>query len=275
MTSFRLGCNTVLFGMVDVETALQHIAWAGYDGAELAALPSMADHLQLDQDRAYYQGLRRLATDLGLDLYAIEAATADPGRLESVLRAAAELEIPVVAIGSGGKTGDEASFQQSVTLGRQLAELAGRHGVKLAMKPHVGAAVYNTETALRAWREIGSPHLGLNFDPSHLHRAAEDVASAARAFAAAGALLHSHFRDCPSREIPGPGKPEEQIPGRGEVDLTATLQALAEAGYTGVLDLEVIGAKTYPLSRAMGIAAESRGYLHRALHDLGLRSPSP
>jgi sugar phosphate isomerase/epimerase len=266
--TFRLGCNTVLFGMTDLADALQHIAWAGYDGAELAALPQMADHLQTGQGAGYARDLRQRAADLGLGLYAVEAATADPARLEAVLQTASALEIPIVAVGSGGKTGDEASFREAVESGGRLAEMAGRYGVTLALKPHVGAAVYNTETALRAWRQIGSPHLGLNFDPSHLHRADEDVAAAARAFAGAGALVHSHFRDCPSRTERGPGTPEQQVPGRGEVDIPGVLRALQESGYSGVLDLEVIGARVYPLSRAMGVAAETRGYLNRCGQDL-------
>jgi sugar phosphate isomerase/epimerase len=267
MTRFRLSCNTVLFGMADLETALQHVAWAGYDGAELAALPQMADHLRVDGGRAYTDRIRGLAGDLGLSLVAIEAATRDGSWFESVLQVAAALNIPVVAIGSGGKTGDEASYRQSVETVAGLAAAAGRHGVTLAVKPHVGAAVYNTETALRAWREIGSPHLGLNFDPSHLHRAGEDVATAARTMGRAGAIVHSHFRDCASREQ-RVGPPETQVPGRGEVDIPGTLRALAESGYGGVLTLEVIGAKEYPLARAMGIAAENRGYLHRCLQQL-------
>lgn len=270
MATIRLGCNTVLFGMADVDTALQHIAWAGYDGAELAALPAMADHLPSGQGAAgtaEAKRIRSVAADLGLDLFAVEAATADPARLEAVLQAAAEIGIPVVAIGSGGKTGDAESFRQAVSLGGQLAEMAGRYGVKLAMKPHVGAAVYNTETALEAWRQINSPHLGLNFDPSHLHRAGEDVVSAAQQLGAAGAIVHSHFRDCASREQ-RVGPPETQIPGRGEVDVPGALRALAQAGYRGALDLEVIGAKQYPLSRAMGVAAETSGYLHRCLQEL-------
>lgn len=268
MARYLVGCNTVLFGMTDVGTALQHIAWAGYDGAELAALPQMADHLQTGQGRDSALSLRRQAADLGLDLFAIEAATAEPMRLEGVLQAAAELEIPVVAIGSGGKTGDDASFREAIDLNGRLAELAGRYGVRLAMKPHVGAAVYNTETALRAWRDINSLHLGLNFDPSHLHRAGEDVADAARQLGQAGALFHSHFRDCPNRTERGPGAPEGQIPGRGEVDIPGVLRALSDAGYSGVLDLEVIGARAYSPSRAMGIAAETRGYLRRCLEEL-------
>jgi hypothetical protein len=47
------------------------------------------------------------------------------------------------------------------------------------------------------------------------------------------------------------------------------LRALRDGGYNGVLDLEVIGAKNYPLSQSMGIAAETRGYLHRVLQELG------
>ena len=31
----KLGCDTVLFNQLDLYGALQHIAWAGYDGAEI------------------------------------------------------------------------------------------------------------------------------------------------------------------------------------------------------------------------------------------------
>jgi sugar phosphate isomerase/epimerase len=268
MARFPLSCNTVLFSMVGVEEALQHLAWAGYDAAELPYIASMAEHVQ-PGNAATAKRIRSLAGDLGLTLCAIEVTPNDPERVERALQAASELEIPVVAIGSGGKTGDEESYKQSVALGTRLAEAAGRYGIKLAMKPHVGAAVYNTETALRAWREIGSPHLGLNFDPSHLHRANEDVVEAARTFGRAGAIVHSHFRDCPNRTERGPGTPDQQVCGRGEVDIPGTLRALAEVGYQGALSLEVIGAKQYPLSRAMGIAAENRGYLNACLQVLG------
>ena len=65
----------------------------------------MADHLQTGQGAAYAGDLRQRAADLGLGLFAVEAATADPGRLEAVLQTAAELEIPIVAIGSGARPG--------------------------------------------------------------------------------------------------------------------------------------------------------------------------
>src|SRR5688572_16528554 len=255
--------------MVGLEEALQHLAWAGFDGAELSYIPGMVEHVQPDQPEGYYGEIKKRAEDLGLGLYALECTPNAPERVENVCRSAAALGVPVVAVGSGGKTGDEDSFRQAVDLGRTLAAIAGKQGVRLALKPHVGAAVYNTETALRAWKEIGSESLGLNFDPSHLVRAGEDVAEAARAFTAAGAVVHSHFRDCLTTQIGGPpGPPEEQIPGRGRVDVPAVLRELRDGGYTGAIDLEVIGAKSYPLARAMGIAAETRGYLNRVLQEL-------
>ena len=80
-------------------------------------------------------------------------------------------------------------------------------------------------------------------------------------------IRHVHFRDCLNREQ-RVGPPETQIPGRGSIDIPAILRALHAGGYDGYLDLEVIGAKNYELARAMGIAAESRGYLHRCLQAL-------
>jgi sugar phosphate isomerase/epimerase len=59
------------------------------------------------------------------------------------------------------------------------------------------------------------------------------------------------------------------VPGRGALDLPGILRSLKETDYSGPVNLEIIGAKEYPLSRAMGLAAEARGYLHRCLQEIG------
>ena len=210
--------------------------------------------------------MRRLLADHELTATAIEAATTDRGRLEAVFALAADLGVPIVNIGSGGKTGDEQSTIAAIDNIGVLARLAGENGIKLAVKPHVGQAIYNGATALRLIGEVSDPALGLNFDPSHLYRADEQPEDVALRWA--GHIVTSHFRDCAGREQ-RVGPPPTQIPGRGSVDLRATLLALGETGYSGPLNLEVIGAGDYPLSRAMGIAAESRGYLHRLFQELG------
>src|SRR5581483_6537364 len=129
----------------------------------------------------------------------------------------------------------------------------GRHGLRLAVKPHVGQAIFNADTALRLVTEVRDPALGLNFDPSHLYRAGEEPSEVARRWGKH--IVTSHFRDCLSREQ-RVGPPETQIPGRSSVDIPATLRALQATGYGGPLNVEVIGAAGYDLSRAMGIAAE-------------------
>ena len=97
-------------------------------------------------------------------------------------------------------------------------------------------------------------------------------------------IVHVHFRDYPRREqIPSnvastyigsravePWVPpvEQQIPGRGGIDFPKILRALKDVGYDKAVDLVMVGAETYPLSRQMGIAAEARGYLNRCLQEL-------
>jgi len=266
VTEMKLGCNTVLFNKLGLFEALQHLSWAGYDGAELAFLGNMAKHIELRTDQSYIDEVKSMAQKHRLELFAIEAGgTKD--EIVKLFEVASKLGIPVIAIGSGGKSGDAQLTEQAFAYIRELAELAESWKITLAVKPHVGASVYNAETALQLLHKVDSPSIGINFDPSHLYRAGDDITDAALKLGRG--IVHSHFRDCPHR-TEGPGLPEEQIPGRGKIDMIATLRALKDVGYDKVLDLEVIGAFAYPLSRQMGIAAEARGYLNRCLQELKL-----
>lgn len=49
----------------------------------------------------------------------------------------------------------------------KMGEFAREHGVQIAVEPHPGFNVYNSETALRLC-DIGGDHIGVNVDPSHL-----------------------------------------------------------------------------------------------------------
>lgn len=261
----KLGCNTVLFASVDLETALSHIAFAGYDHVELAAIKGMCEHVSPDDGVGRAREVVKLLADSGLTATAIEAATTDRDRLERIFDLALRLGVPVVNIGSGGTSDDEESTRKAIAHIAELAELAGRYGPTLAVKPHVGQAIYNGRTALRLMDEVTDSALGLNFDPSHLFRADEDPPRVARSWGER--IVACHIRDCASRERQV-GPPRTQIPGRGVVDLPATLLALQEVGYAGPLNLEVIGAAGYSLAEAASVAAESRGYLGRCLSEI-------
>jgi sugar phosphate isomerase/epimerase len=264
----QLGANSVLFGGYDLETAFRCLAMAGYDGIELSAIDGMSEHLVLDRWREVAPEIARLRDAYGLALLAMEQPSQDPARMETAFQAAAEIGIPIVNCGPGGKSGDADSLQQSIdSLGR-LADMAGRYGVTLCMKAHVGAAIDNTPTTLQVMQAVTSPHFGIDMDPSHIHRAGENPVEALKAVVSR--VKHIHIRDCKGRQQ-NPGTPEMQANGRGDIDLLGYLRVLQEHGYTGPVDLEVIGAKAYTVEQCCVIAAESRGHMQACLQACGAR----
>src|SRR4029077_3213868 len=112
--------NTVLFGSADLRTALQHVAWAGYRNVELAAIAGMCEHVRIGEDVG---AAKALLAECGLEPTAMEAATNDRERLRGLFALARELGIGIVNIGSGGKTGDEASTKEAVERGGGLGPL--------------------------------------------------------------------------------------------------------------------------------------------------------
>jgi sugar phosphate isomerase/epimerase len=159
-------------------------------------------------------------------------------------------------------------LQQTIDELGALADMAEKYGVILCVKAHVGASIYNTPTTLKAMEAITSPAFGIDMDPSHIHRAGENPVEAITTVISR--VKHVHIRDCKGRQH-GPGKPEDQANGRGDIDLVGYIAALHEHGYTGPLDLEVIGAKEYSLEQCCVIAAESRGHMQACLQACGAR----
>jgi len=264
----KLGANSVLFGGYDMETAFKYLAMAGYDGIELSAIDGMSEHLVLDRWQEQVTEIRRLSADYGLALLAMEQPSQDPAKMEQAFQAAVEIGIPIVNCGPGGKSDDEESLQQSIDSLGKLAEMAGKYGVTLCVKAHVGGAVYNTPTTLRVMQAITLPSFGIDMDPSHIYRGQENPVEALKAVVSR--VKHIHIRDCKGRQQ-SPGKPEMQANGRGDIDLLGYIRVLHQAGYTGPVDLEIIGAKEYSLEQCCIIAAESRGHMQACLQACGTR----
>jgi sugar phosphate isomerase/epimerase len=263
-----LGANSVLFGGYDMETAFKTLALAGYDGIELSAIDGMSRHLVLDDWKAVAPEIKRLALEFDLRLLAMEQPSQDPVKMEQAFQAAVEIGIPIINCGPGGKSEDEASLQQSINSLGALAARAEHYGVTLCVKAHVGASIYNTPTTLRAMEAIHSPAFGIDMDPSHIWRANENPVEAIAAVVSR--VRHVHIRDCKGRQQ-SPGKPEMQANGRGDIDLVGYLRVLHESGYTGPVDLEIIGAKEYSLTQCAVIAAEARGHMVASLQACGAR----
>ena len=264
----KLGANSVLFGGYDMETAFKYLALCGYDGIEISAIDGMSEHLVLDRWREIAPQIKKLSQDYGLELLAMEQPSQDPEKMEQAFQAAVEIGIPIINCGPGGKAGDEESLKQVIASLDKLSKRAETYGVTLCVKAHVGAAIYNTPTTLRAMEAISSPAFGIDMDPSHIYRAGENPVEAIAAVVSR--VKHVHIRDCKGRQA-GPGAPENQANGRGDIDLVGYIRVLHENGYTGPLDLEIIGAKDYALERCCIIAAESRGHMQACLQACGAR----
>ena len=258
--------NSVLFGGYDMETAFRYIAASGYDGIELSAIDSMSSHLVLDRWREVAPVAKDLSKKWNLPILAMEQPSQDLAKMENAFQAAVEIGIPIINCGPGGKANDESTFAAVVDSLGKLVQRAEHYGVTLCVKAHVGQYVYNTPTTLKLLNAIESPHFGLDMDPSHIWRAGENPVEALGSVVKR--IRHVHIRDCKGRQQ-NPGTPQLQANGRGDIDLLGYIRVLHEKGYTGPVDLEVIGAKALELPLCVAIAAEARGHMQACLQACG------
>lgn len=115
----KLGVNTVLFGGYDLQTALNYIQFTGYEGIELSSIVGMAEHLSDTASNDKLTEIRGMADRAELELYCIEAATdilveANQERTKRVFERAEKLGIPMVTVGSSGKSDDEEQTVKSI-----------------------------------------------------------------------------------------------------------------------------------------------------------------
>jgi sugar phosphate isomerase/epimerase len=108
-------------------------------------------------------------------------------------------------------------------------------GKNLAVSPAIWEAIF---------QEIPSPHLGLNFDPSHLVWQHIDYVRCVRDFGRR--IVHVHAKDTRidadrlySLGILGLGWHTPKLPGLGDVDWGKLFSALTDAGYQGPVCIEV------------------------------------
>jgi len=267
----KLCCDTVLFNQLDLYGAFQHIAWAGYIGAEICIHDTRVRHIELNTKQSYIDEVKSIARKHGLELLAIDAdvrTQSDEDKIKSMTKmfdVARKLSIPIVTMFPYRNSVDKEAIKQDFKYIRELSKRAESRGITLAIKPHIGTTFYNTTTLIQMLNEINSPALGVNLDLLQLCKVGDDPSEAVLKIGRG--IVHTHFHDCPNR---GQSResPEEQIPGRSDVDFPKILRRLKDIGYDKALSVHVVGGLTYPLSRQMEIAAEARGYLNRCLQKL-------
>lgn len=263
----QLGCSSLLFGGVEFDDALKAISELGYEAVELCTIPGMAEHLFLDQPDEYYEKVRAAIAASGLRLESVGASTAlvDAGgreRFKRAIEAAGKIGAPYITSGSGGTAGDEESLNQAVAAINEVAQVGRDNGVRISIKPHVGAAVYNAATALKMLEMVDTEWVGINFDPTHVYREKDDPIEAMMALK--DHIFTARIRDTGARPGERPiGPVEQQIPGKGNMDVAAVAEAYKQVPGLEVVTVEIVGTRDMPVDEVVRVCRETKEFLDR------------
>ena len=130
--------------------------------------------------------------------------------------------------------GDEA---RAVTSIREVGDIAGRHGVRLALEFNSQCDQFNTLAAIReSLAKAAHPHVGLLVDAYHLGRSGarpEDLDSVP-----GEDIAYVQFSDVPRNGLV-PGQALDRLPpGQGSVPFGDFFAAIERRGYTGYCSYE-------------------------------------
>jgi L-ribulose-5-phosphate 3-epimerase len=237
-----------------LDDALALLADCGYAGVGLTL-----DHGHLDpfagDAAAQVRGVRRQLDDLGLGVVVETGArflldprrkheptllSADRARRVDLLRRAigiaVDLGAPVVSLWSGNLPADVDAATGWGRLLEGLGEVlpvAADAGVRLGFEPEPGMLVADIAGFTRLLADLdGHPALGITLDIGHC-RCLEDVAPEDCVRQVADRLVHVQIEDMRR------GVHDHLMFGEGEVDFPPVLAALGEAGFDGLVAVEL------------------------------------
>lgn len=276
----KLSYSTWGMPHVPIEAAVAHCASLGFDGLELAVIPGWSTDAA-GLDGAERRRIRDLYDHHGLDICGLsgnvslladtEEAHRDAiDRFHSYLELAAELQhsadhLIVTTTSAGKAEAWDARRQELVDILGQVAEHAAGLGVRVGIEPHVGTALRTPYDVLWVVREVDHPALTVHFDISHFNVQGLDMDDVVATLAPHS--LHTHVKD--ERGI----VPNHQflIPGEGDMNYVRYLRAMAAAGYTGHIVVEIsIMVQDRPNFDALAAATQSYQVLSHAFDEAGI-----
>ncbi len=269
-----------------IEATIEKIASLGYQGIELLADVPHAWPAGLLPERK--ESIRRALDKHHLKISNVNAfmmnAVADPRQpywypgwtdpepnyrairrehTKRALKLAAELGAPNVTTEPGGKVVEGTSWQDAAqTFYDELmpcVEVAEQVEVKLLIEPEPDLLIEKFGEYLEFAARIDSPWIGLNFDIGHAYCVGEDPQNWVAKMAPH--TVHYHLEDIAETRVH-----RHLIPGRGAINLEATIRAIAASGYDDWLTVEL-----YPyIDTPDDAARESHDYLTALLKKLNI-----
>lgn len=246
----KIAYGTYAMPDMSLEQAIPLLRSIGYDGVEIYVGAQHEGALPADYDSARRSRVRQIlaAHHLGVPALMLigpkawESDTDAHARNLETTRETVQLardfgyrEPIVVSIGIGGKT---ESFDRDrdgiVDRLRDYAELGEKEEIVIAAEAHCGAAVDRSVRALEVIQNVDSPHLRLHFDIVHFFLAGDSIEACVRDLAPITG--HTHITDTQRH---ADGSFDFHVLGDGELDATAYVRAMAQAGWDDYITLEV------------------------------------
>jgi sugar phosphate isomerase/epimerase len=227
-------------GYDGVEWTLAHFNPRAHSPAELAAVA--------EATRAGGLGISELVVQQ--DLVQRDAAELDTRcrLIEDCIRAAADNGIPALNLFTGPEPwnpsvpqlGQGISHGEAWALVRgafeRLLAVAEEAKVYLAVEAVWGMLARDYYTLMELFRQVRSPYLAVNMDPSHFALYRNDVAWSVRQLA--DRIVHVHLKDVIGLDTRQPGDFLFPLLGEGVIDWAGFFGALDEIGYTGYCSVE-------------------------------------
>jgi len=168
--------------------------------------------------------------------------------IEDCARAAADNDIPALNLFTGPapwdpsapKLGQDISHGEAWDLVRRAFErvlvVAEEVGVFLAVEAVWGMLARDYYTLQELLRQVQSPRLAVNMDPSHFALYRNDVPWSVRQLG--DRIVHVHLKDAIGLDTRQPGDFIFPLLGEGMVDWKAFFSALDDVGYAGYCSVE-------------------------------------
>ena len=257
---FQIGYRTASFEGMELAAALKSLGRMGYDSVEICLerkelapgtlTPQLAAHVQ------------ELAVRAGLTIHSVSF---HGDGLPWPERAAGQRAAVAAAAWFGTRTVvvNTPASQEGIDwcVLREhfaaLSEEASQAGVTLAVEPEPGLMVATVADGLRLVDEVASRSLALNLDVGHAFLTEGDVVAAIGSLS--GVIGHVHFEDMPADEH------RHLVPGEGDMPLADVVVALWDAGFRGVLTVDLFEPYEDPVAVAVQALRASRAVVREAM----------
>jgi len=153
---------------------------------------------------------------------------------------ATEVEAAVIRVCPGQGEDLQEIGEKILPCLKEVTAYAEKRNIQLGMENHSGSIACKPEQAVSVCREVGSPHLGVIYEPGNLFGALEDYK---RGFTLQKEhIVHVHLKDgyphCFGQDGFTPQRLSCTILGEGGLDIPWVLESLKEMDYQGYVSVE-------------------------------------